>query len=102
MESARKILVLVTPKYLNALNAKESSSGSNDDENVFKVNAEFNYMSSIVHSSLQNTSKILVVCRGVGREQLPSIFSATSLCQFGGGKNREEQMRNIVRHLTNT
>ena len=101
MESARKILVLVTPKYLNALNAK-NSSGSNDDENVFKVNAEFNYMSSIVHSSLQKTSKIFVVCRGVGREQLPSIFSATSLCQFGGGKNREEQMRNIVRHLTNT
>ena len=101
MESVHKILVLVTPKYLNALNAKNSSS---EGENISKVHAEFNYMSSIVHSSLQKTSKLLVVCRGVDREQLPSIFIGMTLCTWGGGKvgSEDKQMRNIVRHLTNS
>ena len=97
MESARKILVLVTPKYLNALENNRSS----DNENISKVHAEFNYLGSIVHTSLQKTSKILVVCKGVGREQLPTVFSGMTLCTWGGG-SQEKQMRNIARHLVNS
>ena len=106
MEHADKILVLITPDYLTALQQTFPSSGEGGDEGnspvvtdgtfpvesdgkspkvsdvtTLKVHTELHHLKSILYNNLYDFESVVVVTKGVSGE-LPSVFARTPRFKF--------------------
>ena len=81
MKSADKVIVVITPSYLDAVqsNSRDMHSMSKD---VRKVNSEYNYITNILYNDLHFSKKVLIVAKGVKPSEFPFLFKNKFFIEF--------------------
>uniref|UniRef100_A0A7M5V8A7 TIR domain-containing protein n=2 Tax=Clytia hemisphaerica TaxID=252671 RepID=A0A7M5V8A7_9CNID len=84
-----KILVILTPNYLKALNTSKTPSNVSDSD-VCKVNTEFHFVQSLFYEERQQTPHVVIVLDGVKEDEVPDIFRNRVFCKFPKSFRQDE------------
>ena len=85
IEKADKILVVLTPRYLLALQSSTCDASCDDVEfigDVCKVHCETNFINNAVYNITFSPKDVISIRRDVGIVQLPSILENYHSVQF--------------------
>ena len=78
IKTADKIMVILTPSYLVALQAENN----NYNENTCKVHLEYNFIDDMLFNNCQKSKDLIIISKDVEPNIFPSIFKNKSFFKF--------------------
>jgi len=79
MKTSDKVIVVITPAYLKALQTNDTFALNED---LRKVNAEYTYITNILYNDLHYSKKVLIVAKGVRPSEFPFVFKNKFYIEF--------------------
>lgn len=82
MANVKKILLIISPCYLQALQCTDKLVEQQPDQ-ICKVNTEFSFIKTMLfHHSCQPTPELVVLLDGVKQKAIPDLCKGRTLCQY--------------------
>ena len=82
MAEVDRVVMVVTPRYLAALQSDKMGEDGGAEGDVCKVHSEANYASNIVFSSISQSRNVIVLRKCVKTDDVPNMLKSYRLLEF--------------------